>query len=147
MADLKPGKDYIGVGCGGLVVDDNDRVLLMKRGPKSKNQIGYWTQPGGTVEYGETIEAAIKREIREELDIDVELTRFLCYTDHIMPNEGQHWVTIAWLAKIASRTPKIMEPEKCDAMRWFDLNHLPTPLSETTVSSTDVLKKEKAAKS
>lgn len=142
MPDLKPGKDYIGVGCGGLVVDDNNKVLLMRRGQKSKNQIGFWTQPGGAVDYGETVEDAIKREIKEELNIEVNLTRMLCYSDHIMSDEGQHWVAISWLAKIVSGKPKIMEPLKCDALEWFALDHLPAPLSDTTIDTTNILKEE-----
>lgn len=140
MADPKAGKDYIGVGCGGLIIDDNDRVLLLRRGPKSKNQVGFWNQPGGAVDYGETVEEAIKREIKEEVNVDVELIEMICYTDHIMHSENQHWLTIAYLARIISGSPKIMEPEKCDALEWFTLDKLPTPLSKTTIHTTDIIK-------
>lgn len=142
MANLKAGKDYIGVGCGALIVDKDDRVLLTRRGPKSKNQIGWWTQPGGTVEFGETIEAAIMREVEEELGIKINLIEMLCYTDHVMPGEGQHWVSIGWLAKIRSGKPKIMESEKCDGLKWFALDELPSPLSETTANTTKVLRRK-----
>jgi 8-oxo-dGTP diphosphatase len=140
MPNLKPGKDYIGVGCGALIVDGNDKVLLMRRGPKSKNQIGYWTQPGGTIEYGEKAKDTIKREVKEELDVKIEIIKLLCYTDHIIEDENQHWLTVAFLAKISSGEPKIMEPEKADRLAWFDLDKLPEPLSITTIRTTNILR-------
>ena len=139
---MKAGKDYIGVGCGALIINNLNQVLLLRRGPKSKNQVGFWNQPGGAVEFGETVEDAIRREIKEELDVEIKLLEMLCYTDHILPEENQHWLTVAYLAKIKSGKYKIMEPEKCDRLQWFDLNNLPKPLSETTVRTTDILKKK-----
>ncbi|NTU69633.1 NUDIX domain-containing protein [bacterium] len=136
----KKGVDYIGVGCGALIVNDKSEVLLMQRGPKAKNEVGFWAQPGGTVEFGETIKGAIIREIKEELDIDIELFELLSITDHIMPDENQHWVAASYKAKIISGEPKIMEPEKISDLRWFPLNEIPEKLSLTTVNSIDGLK-------
>src|SRR3989338_1504680 len=47
------GVDYIGVGVGVLIVNDKNETLLMKRGPKCRNLVGYWNRPGGTMEFGE----------------------------------------------------------------------------------------------
>jgi 8-oxo-dGTP diphosphatase len=61
------------VAVGAVVVDDTQRVLLVRRArPPS---IGVWTLPGGRVEAGESIEAAIVREVREETAIR---TRIVC---------------------------------------------------------------------
>lgn len=140
MDNSKPGKDYIGVGVGALIVNDQQEVLILRRGPKSKNQIGYWNQPGGMIEYGEKAEDAIKREVKEELNVEIELLKMLCHTDHILQEEGEHWLAVAFLAKIIGGTPKIMEPDKADRLEWFSLDNLPTPLSETTVRTTNILR-------
>jgi 8-oxo-dGTP diphosphatase len=52
------------------LVDADGRVLLAKR-PQGKPLAGLWEFPGGKVEAGETPEAALIRELKEELDIDV----------------------------------------------------------------------------
>ena len=51
------------------LVDPDGRVLLARR-PAGKKMAGLWEFPGGKVEAGETPEAALIRELREELDID-----------------------------------------------------------------------------
>jgi 8-oxo-dGTP diphosphatase len=52
------------------LVDADGRVLLAKR-PPGKPLAGLWEFPGGKIEAGETPEAALIRELKEELDIDV----------------------------------------------------------------------------
>ncbi len=129
---MRPGVDFIGVGCGALIVNDKGETLLLKRGPKSKNEAGFWSKPGGTVEFGEAPEDAITREIKEELDIDIELFRPLKFTDHRIPSERQHWIALNYAARIVRGEPKVMEPEKIAEVRWFPLTKPPTPLTQTT---------------
>ncbi len=52
------------------LIDADGRVLLARR-PAGKPMAGLWEFPGGKVETGETPEAALGRELKEELDIDV----------------------------------------------------------------------------
>jgi len=52
------------------LVDADGRVLLAQR-PEGKSMAGLWEFPGGKVDAGETPEAALIRELREELGIDV----------------------------------------------------------------------------
>ncbi|WP_339717000.1 (deoxy)nucleoside triphosphate pyrophosphohydrolase, partial [uncultured Sneathiella sp.] len=52
------------------LVDDDNRVLIAQR-PEGKSMAGLWEFPGGKVETGETPEAALIRELKEELAIDV----------------------------------------------------------------------------
>jgi 8-oxo-dGTP diphosphatase len=53
-----------------VLVDADGRVLLAQR-PDGKSMAGLWEFPGGKVDQGETPEAALIRELREELGIDV----------------------------------------------------------------------------
>lgn len=126
------GKDYIGVGGGVLIVNDDGDVLLMKRGKYVRNESGWWSKPGGGVKFGETAIEAMKREMKEELDIEIEITGYLPHTDHIIEDENQHWASFNFIAYITKGKPKNMEPEKCDAVKWFSLDHLPKKITQTT---------------
>jgi len=135
---MKPGKDYIGVGVGAIVLNADSEVFLSQRGHKAGNERGTWEFPGGKVDFGEKIEDAIKREFIEEYDMVIETIELLCVYDHILPDEGQHWVSPTFLARHVSGEPQIMEPEKCEAIGWFDLNDLPYPLSIITQHDVEV---------
>ncbi|MBU0660963.1 NUDIX domain-containing protein [Patescibacteria group bacterium] len=127
------GKDCIGVGCGALIINDKEEVLLLKRGKSSKNEIGVWSKVGGAVEFGDTVEETLIKEAKEEIDCDIEIIQFINYTNHIIKKEGQHWVSFNFVAKIIHGTPKIMEPTKCSEMAWFPLDALPENSSYETV--------------
>lgn len=132
MKNLKPGKDYIGIGGGVLFFNKKGEVLLMKRSKNSKNEVGWWSKPGGAVDYNEKAISAMKREIKEELDIDIKIWGYLPHTDHIIKKDRQHWMSINYLARIKSGTPKIMEPHKCDEIKWFNIKKLPKKITQTT---------------
>lgn len=138
---MKRGIDYIGVGIGAIIINGEGKMLLAKRGQKAKNERGKWEFPGGSVEFGDTMESTIKREMKEELDVEIEVGKHLSPIDHIIPKENQHWVTSTFIAKIVKGTPKIMEPEKCDEIRWFTLDEIEKlPLSIATWESVKQLK-------
>jgi mutator protein MutT len=121
-------------GVGAIVVDDG-QVLLLKR--KKEPEAGCWGVQGGAIEFGETVEEAARRELREELGVECEVVRLLGVTDHILPDEGTHWVSPVFLARISSGAPRNAEPEKHSEMRWFDLEDLP---EETTLPTKNAVK-------
>jgi len=127
---LKPGKDFIGVGVGAIIVDVSGRLFLSKRGPLAKNERGTWEFPGGAVEYGETLEKALRREIEEEYGVEIEVGELVDVVDHILPEESQHWVSPTFICRIKNGQPQIREPGKCDAIAWFGLEEIPENLSQ-----------------
>ncbi len=129
---MRRGVDYIGVGVGAIIVDEVGRLFLAKRGEKAKNERGLWEFPGGGVEFGETLHAALIREIREEYGITIEVGDLLTVTDHILPDEGQHWVSPSYICRIVTGTPAILEPEKCSAIGWYTLDTIPAELTVVT---------------
>ena len=126
---MKTGIDFIGVGCGAMVFD-NGLVFLAKRGPKARNEQGKWDFPGGSVEFGERCENAVKREIKEEYGMDIEVMELLDVVNHIIPEEKQHWVSPSFIAKRVSGKPEIKEPTKCTEIKWARLGEIdPSSLS------------------
>jgi len=121
---MEKGIDYIGVGTGAMIFNNEGKVFLTKRGPKSRNEAGKWDFPGGSVNFGEKVEDALKREIKEEFDIEIEIIKFLEVANHILPEEKQHWVSPSFVAKHIKGEPKIMEPEKCSEIKWVNLKEI-----------------------
>ena len=73
-------KDYIGVGCGAFILNDEGKLLMQLRNKAPEK--GYWSIPGGKVELFETFEDAVVREIKEETGLDVEVGKLIgVYTD------------------------------------------------------------------
>lgn len=128
----KAGIDYVGVGVGVVLVDRQGRVFMAQRGPKAKNERGLWEFPGGAVEFGESLEQALAREMKEEYGIDIEVGDLLDVVDHILPDERQHWVSPTFMGKIVAGEPCIKEPEKCSAISWFSLDIVPGQLTRIT---------------
>ncbi len=87
---MKKGIDYIGVGVGAVILNAGGQVFLARRGKEARNESGKWEFPGGSVEFGETVEHALTREIMEEFGFEIEVEKLLDVVDHIIPDERQH---------------------------------------------------------
>lgn len=117
------------VGVGVLVLDPSDRVLLTLR--KRPPEAGCWSIVGGKVDFLENLEQCAIREAREEAGVEVELIRLLCVTDHVLPEEKQHWVAPAYLGRVVSGEARNCEPDKTQEVRWFALAKVPKNLTMT----------------
>lgn len=65
----------------GVIVDANGKILIARRA-QDAHQGGLWEFPGGKVDAGESVQAALTRELREELAIEVEQTQALIQISH-----------------------------------------------------------------
>lgn len=129
---MQRGIDYIGVGVGAILVSPEGKLFLSQRGPLAKNERGLWEFPGGSVEFGETLAEALRREMREEYAVEIEVGELLDVVDHILRQEGQHWVSPTFICRILSGEPSIREPGKCSRIGWFDQDEIPTELSQVS---------------
>lgn len=69
----------------GILLDSEGRYLLGQR-PEGKPYAGYWEVPGGKIEKGETIFEALKRELQEELGIDIQSSEELTVLEYDYPH-------------------------------------------------------------
>lgn len=130
---MKKGVDFIGVGVGAVIVGQEGKVFLAKRGREARNEIGKWEFPGGSVEFGETLEQALVREVVEEYGFTIEVEELLDVVDHLIPEENQHWVSPTFICRVKNGTPRIREPHKCDEIGWFALDQI--PVYQLTIAS------------
>ena len=117
------------VGVGVLILDHRRRVLLTLR--KLPPEAGCWSIVGGKLEYLETLHDCALREALEEVGVAISIEGLLCVTDHLLPQESQHWVSPAYLGRVAGGRAKNCEPRKTRAVRWFLLDQLPPNLTMT----------------
>lgn len=102
----------------GAVLVHDGRVFAAKRGP-GKSMAGYWEFPGGKVEADETPEAALARELREELKIDVTVGEFIVTATH---EAGTAVIELStYLCTIIEGVPVLTEHEE---FRWLPVSEL-----------------------
>jgi mutator protein MutT len=87
------------------LIKKGDKFLLVRR-PLNKKRGGLWEFPGGKVEKGETLEEAIKRELKEELDIEVRVKGVLSEVKYNYP-EGE--IELYLLEVESNEEPKLKE--------------------------------------
>lgn len=130
-ADMRRGVDHIGVCVCFVVHDGNGRILLQKRSQKTRDERGTWDIGGGAVEFGESIDEAVRREVQEELGVIPLNVQFLEAGDaHRVNHEGYktHWIYLLHAVLVNPVQVKIGEPEKIDEIGWFTLDKLPEPM-------------------
>lgn len=80
-----------------IIKTNDDKVVLVKR--KNPPYKGWWALPGGIVEYGETVEEAVKREVKEETGLEVEIEKLVnVYSDPNRDPRG-HFISICFLCR------------------------------------------------
>jgi 8-oxo-dGTP diphosphatase len=126
------------VGVGVLLVDESGRLLLTLR--RRPPEAGSWSIVGGKLDFLETLEQCAIREALEEVGASISIESLLCVTDHLVPAEGQHWVSPAFLAHVSSRDTRNCEPDKTQDVRWFPIDALPPNLTITARNAIQAYK-------
>lgn len=127
-----------------IIVDDENRILLCRMAPDRGVFPGQWALPGGGVEPGEPIEAALHREIAEELGITVASVEPLLFKDAFLEKthgDGTrtplHMVFLVYRCRPA--TKRIQLNEEFSEYAWVDSATLPSlslnPLTIDTLTA------------
>jgi len=106
-----------------LILMEEDKVLLAKR-LNTGWMDGNYSVIAGHLDGNETFLQAMVREAKEEAGIDVDEKDLQVV--HVMHRRTDHErIDFFIQAKRWNGTPRIMEPDKCDDMKWFDIDKLP----------------------
>ncbi len=90
------------VAVGAVIVDEKERVLLVKHVPERNGfWQGKWICPGGSLELGESIGEGIIREVKEETDLDIELDTLLPPFERIVKSDGETTLHVIYIDSLA----------------------------------------------
>lgn len=95
------------------VIYKNNKFLIAQRNLK-KAQGGLWEFPGGKVEKNESYESALIREIKEELNADIEVNEYIGESIHHYPEKDIK--LIFYKARLLSKNIELLEHESC---KWI----------------------------
>lgn len=110
---------YFYIPVTAAVIEKDGKILIAKR---KKAYMGYlWEFPGGKQKDNETLEECLKREIKEELDIDIEVGPFLCSIKHNLNCQS----AIELYAFRAIPLTCEFHLKDHDEVRWVKLDELP----------------------
>jgi len=116
---LIPMDTYFYIPVTAAVIEKDEKILIAKR---KKAYMGYlWEFPGGKQKEGETLEECLKREIKEELGIDIAVGSFLCSVKHILNCQS----AIELYAFKAIPLSYEFHLKDHDEIRWVEVEELP----------------------
>ena len=104
---------------GALIMNEEGKVLLCE----SHKWPNIYTVPGGHVELGETFEEALRREIKEEVGLDVKILELLSIQQVIYPKEfwkRAHFVFLDFLCKAEGKQEVEIDKDEIQATIWVD---------------------------
>ena len=99
-------QNYPEATVGALIVNSNGEILLVK----SFKWGSKYTVPGGHIELGERSEVAVRREVKEEVGLEVEPVRILLVQEAIFPADyikHEHYIFLDYLCRATSPTVKL----------------------------------------
>lgn len=104
------------------IIDEQQRILLTKR--SIPPFFGQWVMPGGKIDHGETMHQALKREVDEEVGLQVSVENLVDVYEHIGIGKHQdHYIILYYRARPLSFELNI-NPHELSEARWFSPSEL-----------------------
>ena len=115
------------IGVGAVIEDEAGRILLVKHVPERGGfWQGKWICPGGRLDFGETIEEGIKREVREETQLEIDLIKPLPPFDRIVGSNDEvslHVIYIDYRARVTGG--KLKPGSDVGEAIWIEKKRIP----------------------
>jgi 8-oxo-dGTP diphosphatase len=118
-----PKRPLVGVGA---IIFRRDRILMAQRGKEPLK--GWWSLPGGALELGESLEAAVRREVLEETSLEVEPIKLFEVFERIMRDAAgvpeYHYVLIDYVCRVTGGA--LFPGDDVCAVDWVRRRDLPS---------------------
>lgn len=109
--------------CAAGVIQKDNKILIAQRKPDSRLEPLKWEFPGGKIEFTEDPKKCLIREIREEMDFDIEVNGIFEVVSHNYHKDGEihHVLLLCYLCDYFRGDPK---PLDCHDMRWVGMEEI-----------------------
>ena len=114
------------------LINENDQILISKR-PAKKHLSGYWEFPGGKVEKNEVPENAIIREVKEELDIDINNKCIAPLSFSEFDYKEFQLLLLLYVCRRWEGEPRSMEQNKIQWVKANMLRHFKMPPADNSL--------------
>ena len=120
-------KQPIMVAVGAVIEDEGGRILLVKHVPERGGfWQGKWICPGGKLELGETIEEGIRREVREETRLEIDLVTPLHPFERIVKSDDEVSLHVIYIDYLARTIGGELKPQSdIGEAIWVDKERIP----------------------
>jgi 8-oxo-dGTP diphosphatase len=108
----------VGIGC---IPVHEGRVLLVR------SHRGFWSTPGGHLDYGESPAEAAVRETREETGVTVRDIEFVAITNDVIAASAKHYITLWFRGAVEDPALTIHDTSEIAEALWCDPRSLPSP--------------------
>lgn len=116
-----------------IILNDEEKYLVVKRSEKENLNPGVWEFPGGHLEVGQTVEETLKRELKEELGYtDSFKAKLINYKDEIKVEDGirSHNFELFFLISVDSKTLNIKLSTEHSNFEWVTKDFKELNISE-----------------
>ena len=125
------GVSFTGITTVFFCHDGQGRLLMQKRSKKARDEHGRWDAGGGGLKHGESVVDSMKREVKEEYNVDPINVEFIGWFDAFRKNQDghdTHWLAMCFAVLVDPAQVKINDTDAIDDFGWFTLDKLPSPL-------------------
>jgi 8-oxo-dGTP diphosphatase len=103
-----------------VIIDENNKLLLLKRSPHLRYAPGQWCWPGGRIEEGESGDQALQREMQEEIGTEVEVLHSA--SSYELSTDYDEWRVHSYLCKL--QQPFELQGDEHSDSSWVFVNEL-----------------------
>lgn len=125
------GKSFTGIGTIFWCYNSNNQLFWAKRSKNARDEQGTWEPGGGGLKFGQTLEDNIRRELKEEYDVEPLEMELMGYRDVFRKSDDgtpTHWLCMDFAVKVDPSKVRINEPDMIDDSGWYSMGELPSPL-------------------
>ena len=120
------------------VVRKEDKILILRRHPKSRNNPHKWELPGGKVDPGEFFDVALVREFKEETDLDVKIDSLfeVVQDEFISRRTNQPISTVQLMMNLETLSGEVEISSEHDDFKWASIDELKELYNENMLTPT-----------